>query len=36
VCAIGVYPDEELTDILSIDEEEQFVIYCASVGKKTE
>jgi len=36
VCAIGVYYDEELGDILGIDEEEQFVIYCASVGKKTE
>lgn len=36
VCAIGVYHDEVLGDILGLDEKEQFVIYCASVGKKTE
>ena len=34
VCAIGVYHDEELGDILGLDEEAQFVIYCATVGKR--
>lgn len=33
-CAIAAYEDDELNKILSIDGEEQFVIYLASLGKK--
>ena len=34
-CAIGAYNDDELNELLGLDGEEQFVIYVATVGKKT-
>ncbi|MDO9325102.1 MAG: SagB/ThcOx family dehydrogenase [Methanoregula sp.] len=34
-CAIGAFDDQQIADVLGIDGEEEFVVYCASVGKKT-
>lgn len=34
-CAIAAFRDEMLNEILGIDGEEQFAIYCATVGKHT-
>jgi len=34
VCAIGAFDDELMADLLGIDGVEEFVIYCATVGKK--
>jgi SagB-type dehydrogenase family enzyme len=33
-CAIGAFDDELMAGLLGIDGEEEFVIYCATVGKK--
>ena len=33
-CAIGAFDDEQMADLLGIDGLEEFVIYCAAVGKK--
>ncbi len=35
-CAIAAFYDEQMNDVLSLDGEEQFVIYMASMGKKIE
>lgn len=35
-CAIAAFYDEKMNDILEIDGEEQFVIYMASMGKRSE
>ncbi|MBK5114079.1 MAG: SagB/ThcOx family dehydrogenase [Candidatus Heimdallarchaeota archaeon] len=35
-CAIAAFYDEKMNDILGIDGEEQFVIYMASMGKRSE
>lgn len=32
-CAIGAFDDQQIADILGIDGEEEFVVYCATVGK---
>ncbi len=34
VCAIGAFDDELMAGLLGIDGQEEFVIYCATVGKK--
>lgn len=34
VCAIAAFDDQLAADLLKIDGEEEFVIYCATVGKK--
>ncbi|MBM4053720.1 MAG: SagB/ThcOx family dehydrogenase [Planctomycetes bacterium] len=34
VCAIAAYSDDDLNNLLSLDGEEEFVIYLATVGKK--
>lgn len=34
VCAIGAFDDEMIAELLGIDGQEEFVIYCATVGKK--
>ena len=34
VCAIGAYDDAEINKLLGLNEDEEFVIYLASVGKK--
>jgi SagB-type dehydrogenase family enzyme len=34
VCAINAFFDDEFNKYLSFDSEQQFVIYCASLGKK--
>ena len=34
VCAIGAFDDEIMAELLGIDGLEEFVIYCATVGKK--
>ena len=34
VCAIAAFDDETLNTLLSLDGEEQFVIYLATVGKR--
>ncbi len=34
-CAIGAFDDQQMADVLGIDGEEEFVVYCATVGKKT-
>jgi SagB-type dehydrogenase family enzyme len=33
-CAIGAFDDRQIADVLGIDGEEEFVVYCAAVGKK--
>ncbi|PKL69218.1 MAG: nitroreductase [Methanomicrobiales archaeon HGW-Methanomicrobiales-1] len=33
-CAIGAFDDRQMADVLGIDGEEEFVVYCATVGKK--
>jgi SagB-type dehydrogenase family enzyme len=35
-CAIGAFDDQQMADVLKIDGEEEFVLYCAAVGKKIE
>jgi SagB-type dehydrogenase family enzyme len=35
-CAIGAYDDQQMADVLGIDGEEEFVLYCAAVGRKNE
>lgn len=35
VCAIGAYDDDAVNQLLELDGEEQFVIYMASLGRKT-
>ena len=34
-CAIGAFDDRQIADILKIDGDEEFVVYCATVGKKS-
>jgi SagB-type dehydrogenase family enzyme len=33
-CAIGAFDDQKIADVLGIDGNEEFVLYCATVGKK--
>jgi len=33
-CAIGAFDDQLMADVLRIDGQEEFVVYCATVGKK--
>ncbi len=33
-CAIGAFDDQQMADVLNIDGKEEFVVYCATVGKK--
>ncbi len=33
-CAIGAFDDRQIAGVLGIDGEEEFVVYCATVGKK--
>jgi SagB-type dehydrogenase family enzyme len=35
-CAIGAFDDQQMADVLNIDGEEEFVLYCATVGRKSE
>jgi SagB-type dehydrogenase family enzyme len=35
-CAIGAFDDHQIADVLKIDGEEEFVLYCATVGRKSE
>jgi SagB-type dehydrogenase family enzyme len=35
-CAIGAFDDQLIADVLGIDGKEEFVLYCAAVGKKSE
>jgi SagB-type dehydrogenase family enzyme len=35
-CAIGAFDDQQIADFLKIDGEEEFVLYCAAVGRKIE
>jgi SagB-type dehydrogenase family enzyme len=35
-CAIGAFDDRQLAEVLGIDGEEEFVLYCATVGRKSE
>jgi SagB-type dehydrogenase family enzyme len=35
-CAIGAFDDQQMADVLDIDGEEEFVLYCATVGRKSE
>jgi SagB-type dehydrogenase family enzyme len=35
-CAIGAFDDQKIADVLGIDGKEEFVLYCATVGKKSE
>jgi SagB-type dehydrogenase family enzyme len=35
-CAIGAFDDQKIADVLGIDGKEEFVLYCAAVGKKGE
>jgi len=35
-CAIGAFDDQQIADVLGIDGEEEFILYCATVGKKSE
>jgi SagB-type dehydrogenase family enzyme len=35
-CAIGAFDDQKIADVLGIDGKEEFVLYCAAVGKKSE
>lgn len=34
VCAIGIYDQEAVDNILQLDGEEEFVVYLAATGKK--
>jgi SagB-type dehydrogenase family enzyme len=34
-CAIGAFDDRQIAEVLGIDGEEEFVIYCAAVGKNS-
>jgi SagB-type dehydrogenase family enzyme len=34
-CAIGTFDDQQMAEVISIDGVEEFVVYCATVGKKT-
>jgi len=34
-CAIGAFDDQLMADVLAIDGEKEFVVYCATVGKKS-
>jgi len=36
VCAIGAFDDRQIAEVLKIDGEEEFVVYCATVGRKSE
>jgi len=33
-CAIGAFDDQQIANVLGIDGETEFVVYCATVGKK--
>ena len=33
-CAIAAFSDDDINDLLSLDGNEEFVIYLAAVGKK--
>ncbi|HMZ31743.1 MAG: SagB/ThcOx family dehydrogenase [Methanoregulaceae archaeon] len=33
-CAIGAFDDELMADLLGLDKKEEFVLYCAAVGKR--
>jgi SagB-type dehydrogenase family enzyme len=35
-CAIGAFDDELMARLIGTDGEEEFVLYCAAVGKKSE
>ncbi len=35
-CAIGAFDDQKIADVLGIDGNEEFVLYCAAVGRKSE
>jgi SagB-type dehydrogenase family enzyme len=35
-CAVGAFDDDALNNLLGLNEEEAFVIYLATVGKKTD
>ena len=35
-CAIGAFDDQQMADTLNIDGDEEFVVYCATVGKISE
>jgi SagB-type dehydrogenase family enzyme len=35
-CAIGAFDDQQMADVLNIDGEEEFCLYCATVGRKSE
>lgn len=35
-CAIGAFDDQQMADVLNIDGEDEFVLYCATVGRKSE
>jgi SagB-type dehydrogenase family enzyme len=35
-CAIGAFDDQQIADVLGIDGEEEFVLYCAAVGRKSQ
>lgn len=34
MCAIGAYNQQEMDEILEVDGEDEFTVYCATVGKK--
>ena len=34
-CAIGAFDDQQMADVLKIDGEEEFALYCAAVGRKS-
>lgn len=36
VCAIGAFDDQQMAEVLEIDGDEEFVVYCATVGRKSE
>jgi len=33
-CAIGAFDDQVMADLLELDGSEEFIIYCAALGKK--
>jgi SagB-type dehydrogenase family enzyme len=35
-CAIGAFDDQKIADVLGIDGNEEFILYCAAVGRKSE
>jgi SagB-type dehydrogenase family enzyme len=35
-CAIGAFDDQQIADALKIDGEEEFALYCVTVGRKSE